>query len=34
LARVTPFGRLLMSAPFAPGDSPERNRQPIRRIGL
>lgn len=29
LARVPSFGRQLMSAPFAPGDSPERNHQPI-----
>jgi prevent-host-death family protein len=34
LARVPSFGRLLMSAPLAPGDLPERNRKPIRRIRL
>ncbi len=32
LARVPSFGRLLMSAPVLPGDVPERNRGPMRRI--
>ena len=32
LARVPSFGRLLMSAPILPGDLPERNRTPIRRL--
>jgi len=32
LARVPSFGRLLMSAPISPGDLPERNRTPIRRL--
>jgi antitoxin Phd len=32
LAQVPSFGRLLMSAPVSPGDLPERNRTPIRRV--
>ena len=34
LSRVPSFGRLLMSAPLAPGDLPERNRAPARDAGL
>ncbi len=34
LSRVPSFGRLLMSAPLAPGDVPERNRAPLRNAGL
>ena len=34
LAHVPSFGRLLMSAPIAAGDLPERNRKPIRRAKL
>ena len=34
LSRVPAFGRLLMSAPVEPGDSPGRNRTPIRDAGL
>ena len=34
LASVPSFGRLLMSAPFAPEDLPKRNRAPIRRVKL
>jgi len=34
LSRVPSFGRLLMSAPLAAGDLPERNRAPVRRSGL
>ncbi len=34
LSHVPSFGRLLMSAPLAPGDLPERNRRPMRRVKL
>jgi antitoxin Phd len=34
LARVPSFGRLLMSAPIAPGDLPRRSRSPVRRVKL
>ena len=34
LSRVPSFGRLLMSAPIAPGDLPRRNRTPMRRVKL
>ena len=34
LSRVPSFGRLLMAAPFEEGDSPERNRAPLRDAGL
>lgn len=34
LSRVPSFGRLLMSAPLEPGDSPERNRASLRDAGL
>ena len=34
LSRVPSFGRLLMSAPFEPGDVPERNRAALRDAGL
>ncbi len=34
LANVPSFGRLLMSAPIAPGDLPQRNRRPVRRVKL
>ena len=34
LSRVPSFGRLLMSAPLAPGDLPERSRAPMRDAGL
>jgi prevent-host-death family protein len=34
LSRVPSFGRLLMSAPLAPGDLPKRNRAPMRDAGL
>jgi antitoxin Phd len=30
LSRVPSFGRLLMAAPLAPDDLPERNRAPMR----
>jgi prevent-host-death family protein len=30
LSNVPSFGKLLMSAPFEPGDLPERNRSPFR----
>jgi prevent-host-death family protein len=32
LANVPSFGRLLMSAPLAPGDLPERDRSPLRDL--
>ena len=34
LSRVPSFGRLLMAAPFASGDLPQRNRAPLRDVGL
>lgn len=34
LAHVPSFGRLLMAAPVAKGDLPERNRGPLRDAGL
>jgi antitoxin Phd len=34
LSSVPSFGRLLMSAPIAPGDLPERDRSPMREIEL
>ena len=34
LSHVPSFGRLLMSAPLAPEDLPERNHSPIRRVKL
>jgi antitoxin Phd len=34
LSRVPSFGRLLMSAPFEPGDLPERGKAPLRDVGL
>jgi prevent-host-death family protein len=34
LSHVPSFGRLLMAAPLAPGDLPERDRTPIRDSGL
>lgn len=34
LSRVPSFGRLLMSAPLEPGDSPKRNRVPMRDADL
>jgi prevent-host-death family protein len=34
LSNVPSFGRLLMSAPVAPGDLPERDRSPLREIEL
>jgi prevent-host-death family protein len=34
LSRVPSFGRLLMSAPLAAGDLPQRNRAPPRDAGL
>ena len=34
LTQVPSFGRLLMSAPIAPGDLPRRNRTPTRRVKL
>jgi antitoxin Phd len=34
LSSVPSFGRLLMSAPVAPGDLPERDRSPMREIEL
>ena len=34
LSRVPSFGRLLMAAPIEPGDLPERNRAPLRDVGL
>jgi antitoxin Phd len=32
LSNVPSFGRLLMSAPLAPGDLPERDRSPLREV--
>ena len=34
LSSVPSFGRLLMSAPMAPDDLPERDRAPMREIKL
>ena len=34
LANVPSFGQLLMSAPVSPGDLPDRNRTPVRRVKL
>ena len=34
LSRVPSFGRLLMAAPFEPGDLPERDQAPVRDVGL
>ncbi len=34
LSNVPSFGRLLMAAPFAPGDLPERSFSPLRGPGL
>jgi antitoxin Phd len=34
LANVPSFGRLLMSAPLAPDDLPERGRSPLREVEL
>jgi antitoxin Phd len=34
LSSVPSFGRLLMSAPVAPGDLPERDRSSMREIEL
>jgi antitoxin Phd len=34
LANVPSFGRLLMSAPLAPGDLPERDGSPLREVDL
>jgi antitoxin Phd len=34
LSSVPSFGRLLMSAPLASGDLPERDRSPMRETGL
>jgi antitoxin Phd len=34
LSSVPSFGRLLMSAPLAPGDLPERDGSPMREIEL
>jgi antitoxin Phd len=33
LTRVPSFGRLLMAAPIASGDLPQRNRMPLRDAG-
>ena len=33
LSNVPSFGRLLMSAPLEPGDLPERDRSPLRKVG-
>ena len=33
LSSVPSFGRLLMSAPLEPGDLPERDRSPLRKVG-
>lgn len=32
LSNVPSFGRLLMSAPLAPGDLPERDRSPVSLV--
>lgn len=34
LSNVPSFGRLLMTAPLAPDDLPERDRSPLREIEL
>jgi prevent-host-death family protein len=34
LSRVPSFGRLLMSAPLEAGDLPERDKTPMRDVGL
>jgi len=34
LSNVPSFGRLLMTAPLAPDDLPERDRSPMREIEL
>jgi antitoxin Phd len=34
LSNVPSFGRLLVSAPLAPGDMPERDRSPLREVEL
>lgn len=34
LSQVPSFGRLLMSAPLAAGDLPERNKAPLRDAGF
>jgi antitoxin Phd len=34
LSTVPSFGRLLMAAPIEPSDLPERDRTPLREIGL
>jgi len=34
LSNVPSFGRLLMAAPLAPDDLPERDRSPMREIEL
>ncbi len=34
LSHVPSFGRLLMSAPLAPDDLPERDRVPLREVDL
>jgi antitoxin Phd len=34
LSNVPSFGRLLMSAPLAPRDLPERDRSPLREVEL
>jgi prevent-host-death family protein len=34
LSSVPSFGRLLMSAPLAPGDLPERDPAPLREVEL
>jgi antitoxin Phd len=34
LSSVPSFGRLLMSAPLAPRDLPERDRSPMREVDL
>jgi antitoxin Phd len=34
LSSVPSFGRLLMSAPLAPDDLPQRDRAPMREIKL
>jgi antitoxin Phd len=34
LSNVPSFGRLLMSAPLAPGDLPDRDRAPLRDVKI
>ena len=34
LSNVPSFGRLLASAPLEKGDIPDRNRRPLREVGL